>query len=234
MEKEEELSRLEEQRRRLYENLDRMGDDPGPGAREIYRQINELDERIATLQAEIEHSSSEQEVEGVRKTIIEERLSDYRHKIFGFSEAEIESLRSNLENAEAMLIRAQGRWEEEPDNEERRTQYESISSRVNSLRNQLENVGPSVQENTNEYYRMADVIPELEDLLSKSNPELEYIPLEEIQRRLEEYRKRREELLRENGEEETTSNDNSRAELEQRLAELRAELRRNLELNIQD
>ena len=161
MEKEEELSRLEEQRRRLYENLDRMGDDPGPGAREIYRQINELDERIATLQAEIEHSSSEQEVEGVRKTIIEERLSDYRHKIFGFSEAEIESLRSNLENAEAMLIRAQGRWEEEPDNEERRTQYESISSRVNSLRNQLENVGPSVQENTNEYYRMADVIPEL-------------------------------------------------------------------------
>lgn len=139
--------------------------------------------------AETNLTPEEVKVQGVRKSIIEERLNTYRRKVYGLTENDVKDLEQQLESALAMEIRAQGRLEDDPENETLKAQYEAVQERAKKLavavQEARENVGkPSVEANSVDYYRMIDVIPELEDILANADPNLEYIPIEEIQRRL--------------------------------------------------
>ena len=139
--------------------------------------------------AETNVTPEEVKVQGVRKSIIEERLNTYRRKVYGLTENDVQKLEQELESAMAMEVRAQGRVEDDPENENKQAQYKAIQERVRNLavavQEARENVGkPSVEANSIDYYRMIDVIPELEDILANADPNLEYIPIEEIQRRL--------------------------------------------------
>lgn len=179
--------------------------------------------------AETNLTPEEIKVQGVRKSIIEERLNIYRRKVYGLTENDVKDLEEQLESAMAMEVRAQGRLEDDPENESKRAQYETIQRRVKELavavKEAKENVGKtSVEENSVDYYRMIDVIPELEDILANADPNLEYIPIEEIQRRLAAQRNLKAELEAAQRAGTTGLSEEEIAEIEARIAALTVEM----------
>ena len=161
------------------------------------------------------------EVDGVNKDIIRTRIQEYTAEIAGVSEEErnrVTELENQLESARAMVLRARGRWEESAvfnrngdvevdENGNRledpalREQYENAARRVQELEAQLEEARSNISgrttldPNSPEYHRLADVLPELEDILAKSNNDLEYVTTRDLNARLRRHRARRDELL---------------------------------------
>ena len=181
-----------------------------------------IEKRISDLR-EMEEKN-QREVLGVSKDILRARIQEYTNEINGIDPVEREALEIQIANQRAMVLRAQGRWEDSAMFDERtgdvrvdengnrledselREQYELAARRLGELEVQLAEYDANAEArkldpNSDEYHRRADVIPELQDLLDKSNPDLEYIPLREIQKRLRNYRAQRDALLaKQNGE----------------------------------
>ena len=186
--------------------------------------------------AETNVTPEEVKVQGVRKSIIEERLNTYRRKVYGLTENDVQKLEQELESAMAMEVRAQGRLEDDPENESLKTQYEAVQRRVRDLavavRDARENVGkPSVEANSVDYYRMIDVIPELEDILANADPNLEYIPIEEIQRRLNVQRNLKAELEAAQRGKTTGLSEDEIKEIEEKIAALTLEINEYIRLS---
>ena len=181
-----------------------------------------IEKRISDLR-EMEEKN-QREVLGVSKDIIRARIQEYTNEINGVDPAAREALEVQIANQRAMVLRAQGRWEDSAmfddrtgdvrvdengnrlEDPELREQYERAARRLGELESQLREFDANAESrrldpNSDEYHRLNDVLPELQDLLDKSNPDLEYIPLREVQKRLRNYRAQRDALLaKQNGE----------------------------------
>ena len=141
-----------------------------------------------------ETTNTPKEVMGVKKSIIQERLNNYRRQVYGLSEEQKAEIQSKIETTLNVISRLRDKFDEDQGNTKVKEQLERNERNLQELRNELANSGPTVEPNTPEYYRMADVIPELEDILAHADPNLEYIPVEEIHRRLEAQKRLKEEL----------------------------------------
>ena len=176
--------------------------------------------------AETENTPVENMVEGVRKSIIQERLDNYRRQVYGLTDEQKAGIQTQIDTVQRVIDRLVRDFDDDPENETLRDRIQTNERRLQELRNELANSGPTVEPNTEEYYRMADVIPELEDILAHADPDLEYVPIEEIQRRLAEQRRLRDELVAaQRGPVHTMSEEDMRL-LEVRITELEAEYAR--------
>ena len=165
-------------------------------------------------------------IEGVRKTIIQERLDNYRRQVYGLTEEQKTGIQNQIDTVRSVIDRLVRDFDDDPENETLRERIQTNERRLQELSNELANSGPRVESNTEAYYRMADVIPELEDILAHADPDLEYVPIEEIQRRLAEQRRLRDELVAaQRGPVHTMSEEDMRL-LEVRITELEAEYTR--------
>ena len=176
--------------------------------------------------AETENTPVENMVEGVRKTIIQERLNNYRRKVYGLTEEQKAGIQTQIDTTQRVIDRLVAEYDEDPGNTDLKERIERNEENLRNLRNELANPGPTVEPNTEEYYRMADVIPELEDILAHADPDLEYVPIEEIQRRLAEQRRLRDELIAAQRDPVPPISEEERREIEIRITELEAEYAR--------
>ena len=176
--------------------------------------------------AETENTPVENMVEGVRKTIIQERLNNYRRKVYGLTEEQKAGIQTQIDTTQRVIDRLVAEYDEDPGNTDLKERIERNEENLRNLRNELANPGPTVEPNTEEYYRMADVIPELEDILAHAEPDLEYVPIEEIQRRLAEQRRLRDELIAAQRDPVPPISEEERREIEIRITELDAEYAR--------
>ena len=180
----------------------------------------ELIARRISLENDIANQSetTETPVEGVRKSVIQDKIDRYKSALNPIDvNARIEEIERNIQTHRDIINRLvvnDGNPEYIRNNEARIAEFEA---EINSLRQQ-----PVETISDEERKRIETVLPDLEDLLKYSNSDLEYIPLEQINRIIAEYIKKRDELLNDTN---NSKNEEEIENLKRTIAEKEAELR---------